>query len=241
MSNGARSRSRNPSRISCPTCHSPDQPRLQPPVPPPSEQHLRFVTDPNDRHSRSRSRHNSPPRQTSQRSQSAPSPQSRQRTHSRPGISPLAATTPPNDARQTVSQPVTQPLTPAPNNRMGSNPYMGNPYMGMMGGQGGFPGMNMNMGNPYGMMGGMQQPMPHAGGAPGAAPAAGAGAMGADGSLLPFDSSQMKRGRMGHYGYLEGRGEYCMIRPSDTNLDTILPFSHCRFNTRAALFRAEFS
>ena len=25
--------------------------------------------------------------------------------------------------------------------------------------------------------------------------------------LKPFDSSQMKRGRMGHYGYLEGRGE----------------------------------
>ena len=25
--------------------------------------------------------------------------------------------------------------------------------------------------------------------------------------LKPFDSTQMKRGRMGHYGYLEGRGE----------------------------------
>jgi hypothetical protein len=25
--------------------------------------------------------------------------------------------------------------------------------------------------------------------------------------LKPFDSSQMKRGRMGHYGYLEGRGK----------------------------------
>lgn len=32
-----------------------------------------------------------------------------------------------------------------------------------------------------------------------------------DKNLKPFDSSKMKQGRLGHYGYLEGRGE-CLSR-----------------------------
>lgn len=32
-----------------------------------------------------------------------------------------------------------------------------------------------------------------------------------DKNLKPFDSSKMKQGRLGHYGYLEGRGE-CVSR-----------------------------
>jgi len=36
-------------------------------------------------------------------------------------------------------------------------------------------------------------------------PGTGGGA-GDAGSLQPFDSSKLKQGRMGHYGYLEGRG-----------------------------------
>ena len=77
-----------------------------------------------------------------------------------------------------------------------------------MGMGGGYPGMGMMGGS------GMIVPMPHAGGVPGVplgpSPAA------ADGSLQPFDSSQMKRGRLGHYGYLEGRGEssYAAMWPS---------------------------
>lgn len=84
---------------------------------------------------------------------------------------------------------------------------MYNPYM-MMGqqGQGGFPGMGsagMNPGmNPMmGMMGQSQMMQ----GAPAAGPMGTPGAGGEE--LKMFDSTQMKRGRNGHYGYLEGRGE----------------------------------
>lgn len=49
-----------------------------------------------------------------------------------------------------------------------------------------------------GMMGGAQNMMPAAGGPQPAG-------LGGD-ELKLFDSTQMKRGRNGHYGYLEGRG-----------------------------------
>ena len=97
---------------------------------------------------------------------------------------------------------------------------MYNPYMAMMGqyqhqshpgGGGGFPGMNpmAAYGNP---MAGQQQQMPMQmqGGQMSMMqqPASGGGDSISDQSeLKPFDSTQMKRGRMGHYGYLEGRGE----------------------------------
>ena len=97
---------------------------------------------------------------------------------------------------------------------------MYNPYMSMMG-QGGFPGMNgMNgmggaqYGHPMmGMMG--QNPMMAAGGM--ATPGVQAG----EGGLKPFDSTQMKRGRMGHYGYLEGRGELLLNTSTCQSLLTI--------------------
>ena len=74
------------------------------------------------------------------------------------------------------------------------------PYMGMMGG--GFPGMGgAGPYNPMMSMMGGQNPMMSgmAGGQTGSG-------IGADGQLKPFDAGEMKRGRMGHYGYLEGRG-----------------------------------
>ena len=70
-------------------------------------------------------------------------------------------------------------------------PY--HPYMGMMGHNpmmtGAYDGAGMMY--PSGM---------------GAGSGTGVGA-GDVGGLQPYDSSKMKQGRMGHYGYLEGRGK----------------------------------
>lgn len=81
---------------------------------------------------------------------------------------------------------------------------MYNPYMSMMG-QGRMPQMNGNNGMPGAQFGGMMNGMsPHLMSQPGMmGNFPGAGQMD---SQKPFDSTQMKRGRMGHYGYLEGRG-----------------------------------
>jgi hypothetical protein len=85
-----------------------------------------------------------------------------------------------------------------------------NPMAMGMGGQ--FNPYMMGMMNPQ--MGGMIQPQqglpqPQA---PGQAQVQQTGNVGnegggGEGGLLPFDSSKMKAGRMGHYGYLAGRGE----------------------------------
>jgi len=95
---------------------------------------------------------------------------------------------------------------------------MGNGGMGM-GGMGGMGQMGMN---PYMMQQQLQQQqqqmMPNQfqgqGQGQGAASmGGGSGQLDAQGNeLKPFDSSQMKRGRMGHYGYLEGRGKLDVIR-----------------------------
>jgi hypothetical protein len=80
-------------------------------------------------------------------------------------------------------------------------PMSGGQSMGM-GGMGG-------MMNPYMMPQQQQQQMAPAqlqGGQAGSM-SAGTGQLDSQGNeLKPFDSTQMKRGRMGHYGYLEGRG-----------------------------------
>ena len=70
---------------------------------------------------------------------------------------------------------------------------MYNPYMMMMG-QGGYPGMGQPQTNPWMLPGA---------GMPGQA---GVGQFGND-TMKAYDSTQMKRGRNGHYGYLEGRGK----------------------------------
>lgn len=74
----------------------------------------------------------------------------------------------------------------------GYNPYMG---MGMMG-----MGMGQGQGLPYGehaqAAGSGEQPAPTA---PGPATAQ-------ETDWRTFDAGKMKAGRMGHYGYLEGRG-----------------------------------
>lgn len=84
--------------------------------------------------------------------------------------------------------------------------------MGMMGQ--GYPGMQggMHGGMPGGMQGSMQGAFnPYSTMMPAAMGQSmmptGMG-MGGEDSLKPFDSSKLKQGRMGHYGYLEGRGEY---------------------------------
>ena len=81
--------------------------------------------------------------------------------------------------------------------------------MSQMGGAMGGGGMNMGMGgmgmgNPY-----MQQQQ-----GPGLSPGSVGGAGSASAftdqqgnELKPFDSGEMKKGRLGHYGYLDGRGE----------------------------------
>ncbi|OCF38929.1 hypothetical protein I317_07266 [Kwoniella heveanensis CBS 569] len=72
---------------------------------------------------------------------------------------------------------------------------MYNPYQwggGMMGGNQGY--------NPYMMAGGSPAQSTMAGGA-----ASASGQSQGELAMKPFDSSKMKQGRMGHYGYLEGR------------------------------------
>lgn len=89
---------------------------------------------------------------------------------------------------------------------------------GMSGGMGG-GGMNMGMGgmgmgNPFAINQQQQQQGP--GLSPGSMGGGGAGGRGSASAftdqqgneLKPFDSGEMKKGRLGHYGYLDGRGEF---------------------------------
>lgn len=85
---------------------------------------------------------------------------------------------------------------------------MYNPYQpwGMMGGMSGMGPMGIQAqgGNPY-MAAMMAQQNQSQNPVQGVAPGQGQGG-GGDGGLMPYDSGKMKQGRMGHYGYLEGRG-----------------------------------
>lgn len=127
-----------------------------------------------------------------------PNPQHRHRSRS-PGRSSTSPTR--RYHRQCPITPITSsPLNPNPSPR--SNMMMYNPYQwgGGMGGQGaGYPGMQ----NPY-MMGRDPSVM-------GSMPALSQSSGTEDKNLRPFDSTKMKQGRLGHYGYLEGRGE-CVWR-----------------------------
>ena len=106
---------------------------------------------------------------------------------------------------------------------MAHNPYFGHVSgsgmtpMNMMG-MGGMGGMGMGM-NPYMQMGmqghgGPTSPMgmPQSPGmgmsGQSVAPPASSGTSGGGGgvSVKPYDASLLKAGRMGHYGYLQGRG-----------------------------------
>lgn len=76
-------------------------------------------------------------------------------------------------------------------------------------GMGGMPGMGMGIAggmgmNPY-QMAQSQGQFGHAQHVGSTAGSPQTDSMGNE--LKPFDSSQMKRGRMGHYGYLDGRGK----------------------------------
>jgi len=95
---------------------------------------------------------------------------------------------------------------------MGNGVNMGMGGMGGMGqmGQTGQMGMNPYMMQQQQQQQQQQQMMPNQfQGGQGAASMGGSSAqVDAQGNeLKPFDSTQMKRGRMGHYGYLEGRGK----------------------------------
>lgn len=103
---------------------------------------------------------------------------------------------PPMKRSEIVQLSTSTLLTPTLPHR---NMMMYNPYL-MMGQQGGFPGMGP-MNAMMGMMGPGQ--MMSMNGMPGGGPMAQASQDG----MKPYDSTQMKRGRNGHYGYLEGRGE----------------------------------
>lgn len=94
------------------------------------------------------------------------------------------------------------------------NPYQWGGMMGQGGMQGmagmqGMQGMGGMQGgyNPYMMMGQQQQ------GLMGQQQGMMGGMAGQDGGLKPYDSSKMKQGRMGHYGYLEGRGRSHFLEP----------------------------
>jgi len=103
-----------------------------------------------------------------------------------------------------------------------NNMMMFNPYQQFGGGAGGYGGMcGQGQYNPYMQMMGQHPMMVGAGMgggmggggmgggemASGMMPQPGTGGGAGDaGSLQPFDSSKLKQGRMGHYGYLEGRG-----------------------------------
>lgn len=92
---------------------------------------------------------------------------------------------------------------------------MYNPYQQYVGGGGGYGGMQAPY-NPYMGMDGQNPMMAAGGGASGmTSPDGMVGGVGLEGGLQPFDSSKLKQGRMGRYGYLEGRGEcarslYCL-------------------------------
>lgn len=97
-----------------------------------------------------------------------------------------------------------------------------------MGGQGaGYPGMQ----NPY-MMGRDPSVM-------GSMPALSQSSGTEDKNLRPFDSTKMKQGRLGHYGYLEGRGE-CVwrnklltsIKQNSQVLLSAISLLVCSLNTR---------
>ena len=98
---------------------------------------------------------------------------------------------------------------------------MGSGQGGQWGGMGGMPMMGMGpmggMGmNPYMMAHGQGQGQFGAGPGPSPAQSPGGAAPGSaytdpqGNELKPFDSTQMKRGRMGHYGYLDGRGTFIL-------------------------------
>ena len=92
------------------------------------------------------------------------------------------------------------------------NGGMGMGGMGQIGGMSQMGGMGQTGMNPFMMQQQQQQQqqmMPnHFQGQGPASMGGGSGQLDAQGNeLKPFDSTQMKRGRMGHYGYLEGRGE----------------------------------
>lgn len=109
--------------------------------------------------------------------------------------------------RQCPVSPISpSPLNPNPSPR--SNMMMYNPYQwsGMMGQGAGYPGMHNN-----GYMVGREQPS-----VIGSIPAPSQSAATENKNLKPFDSSKMKQGRLGHYGYLEGRGE-CLSKGYGNN------------------------
>jgi hypothetical protein len=86
-------------------------------------------------------------------------------------------------------------------------PY--NQHFGGMTGNQAMQGMQ-GMVNPY-LMAQQQQHQQH--GPPASMPVAQAQAQAKEQERLqPYDSTKMKQGRMGHYGYLEGRGECSFTR-----------------------------
>ncbi|WVW80561.1 hypothetical protein I302_102547 [Kwoniella bestiolae CBS 10118] len=123
----------------------------------------------------------------------APSIAPRSRSHTTP--LPVTSPVPPS--------PLTRPpITPRAYSMMYNNPYQ---WGGAQGGNGMMPGGY----NPYMMMGGGSQAGstmngPTAGGSAAGTISARGGAP-SEGGMQAFDSSKMKQGRMGHYGYLEGR------------------------------------
>ena len=106
---------------------------------------------------------------------------------------------------------------------MGQMGQMGHQMGGMGGG-----GMNMGiggmgMGNPFAMNQQQQQQQQQGPGlSPGSMGVGGGGGGSASAftdqqgnELKPFDSGEMKKGRLGHYGYLDGRGELSSCRYPD--------------------------
>nr|XP_019050790.1 hypothetical protein I302_01233 [Kwoniella bestiolae CBS 10118]OCF29720.1 hypothetical protein I302_01233 [Kwoniella bestiolae CBS 10118] len=107
-------------------------------------------------------------------------------------------------SNQAASTPITpeDPYAELAYSMMYNNPYQ---WGGAQGGNGMMPGGY----NPYMMMGGGSQAGstmngPTAGGSAAGTISARGGAP-SEGGMQAFDSSKMKQGRMGHYGYLEGR------------------------------------
>ena len=87
------------------------------------------------------------------------------------------------------------------------------PYMGMM-------GQNAMMNGAYNGAGMMNSNGMGAGGEVGA----GAGVVA---GLQPFDPSKMKQSRMGHYGYLEGRGRFRSLSLSPRKITLTSLFRTC--------------
>jgi len=92
-------------------------------------------------------------------------------------------------------------------------PYMMNQSMGQSRGQSLGQGMGPGMGQGYPVM-----PMPMGFNQMMGTPSSATPYLPQEGELKAFDSSQMKRGRNGHYGYLEGRGEPYPDQVDEQNL-----------------------